>query len=411
MDILLLCGYFEPKYQKEIAEKTKTWVENAANTFQQRLIAGLKEQEIKLTIVSAPFIGPWPTVYTDFIFQGFEGNGSREGITYVSFNNIWGYRNISRTAALKKKVKAFVKGAVGEKKVVIVYSPHTPFLEAAVYAKRLDSSVHIHMVVPDLPQYMNLSRKNHPVYDLFKRIDIDKFYRLNKQVDSYMLLTKYMAAALQVGKRPYIVVEGIADEVGMPKKQHVRGKTIAYAGKLEESFGVKRLLEAFMMLEDPDARLEICGGGELRYFVTDCCSKDKRILYHGLVTAEESRRILQAADVLVNPRQNEGEYTKYSFPSKNIDYLLTGNTVVAYMLEGMPEVYRDFLLIPRGNTVAELSDTLLSAINQDARQDSMRYKHALDYIRTDLSLEVVGAKVYTLIQGNEENNDKIQSAK
>lgn len=60
MDVLLLCGYFEPKYQEEITRKTKTWVENAANTFQQRLIAGLREQEINLKVVSAPFIGPWP---------------------------------------------------------------------------------------------------------------------------------------------------------------------------------------------------------------------------------------------------------------------------------------------------------------------------------------------------------------
>lgn len=26
------------------------------------------------------------------------------------------------------------------------------------------------MVVPDLPQYMNLSKKAHPIYDFFKRL-------------------------------------------------------------------------------------------------------------------------------------------------------------------------------------------------------------------------------------------------
>ena len=100
MDVLLLCGYFEPKYQTEINGKTKTWVENAANTFQQRLIKGFKQQDINLTIVSAPFIGPWPTAYKDIIFKRFEAGKSDEGVTYVGFNNIWGYRNISRTTAL-----------------------------------------------------------------------------------------------------------------------------------------------------------------------------------------------------------------------------------------------------------------------------------------------------------------------
>lgn len=48
--------------------------------------------------------------------------------------------------------------------------------------------------------------------------------------------------------------------------------------------------------------------------------------------------ISKNADVLVNPRQNDDEYTKYSFPSKNIEYLMTGNAVMAYMLDGIPEI-------------------------------------------------------------------------
>ena len=133
MDILLLCGYFEPKYQEEISRKTKTWVENAANTFQQRLIAGLRAQDANLEVVSAPFIGPWPTAYEDMLFKSFEAGESAENVQYIPFNNIWGYRNISRTAALKKRVRDFARKSEAEKKAIIVYCPHTPFLEAAVY--------------------------------------------------------------------------------------------------------------------------------------------------------------------------------------------------------------------------------------------------------------------------------------
>ena len=131
MDILLLCGYFEPKYQEEISRKTKTWVENAANTFQQRLIAGLRAQDVNLEVVSAPFIGPWPTAYEDMLFKSFEAGESAENVQYIPFNNIWGYRNISRTAALKKRVRDFARKSEAEKKAIIVYCPHTPFLEAA----------------------------------------------------------------------------------------------------------------------------------------------------------------------------------------------------------------------------------------------------------------------------------------
>ena len=393
MDVLLLCGYFEPKYQKEISEKTKTWVENAANTFQQRLIAGLKKQDINLQVVSAPFIGSWPTAYKDKAFKGFKAGESTENIQYVPFNNIWGYRNISRTAVLKKSVKEFVRHTEAEKKAIIVYCPHTPFLEAAVYGKQLDPSIHIHMVVPDLPQYMNLSKKAHPVYDFFKKIDVHIMEKLIAHVDSFMLLTEYMAEKLQVGKRPYIVVEGITDkQQAALNKREKYGKKVAYAGKLVEVFGVKRLIEAFESIDDPQASLHICGSGELKPYVEEMQKKDSRIHYHGEVSAEKANEILQQADVLVNPRQNDEEYTKYSFPSKNIEYLMTGNAVVAYMLDGMPEIYRKLFQIPKSDSTRDLAQAICRAMTTEPQ-----IKLTNEYIGNKLYFESVAKQIIDII--------------
>lgn len=398
MDVLLLCGYFEPKYQEEISRKTKTWVENAANTFQQRLIAGLKAQDINLKVVSAPFIGPWPTAYTDKTFKGFETGESAESVQYVHFNNIWGYRNISRTAALKKCVKDFIRNSKSEKKAIIVYCPHTPFLEAAVYGKQLDNSVHIHMVVPDLPQYMNLSKKAHPIYDFFKKIDIQKMEKLIAQVDSFMLLTKYMADKLHVGNRPFIVVEGITDTKNIPPEKKERGKKAAYAGKLVEAFGAKRLVEAFELIDDPEASLHICGGGELKPYVEEMCQKDSRIHYYGVVPAEKANEILQNADVLVNPRQNDDEYTKYSFPSKNIEYLMTGNAVVAYMLDGIPEIYRTFFNVPETNETVALAKAIETALNETPESQNSRRTAVYEYIGKSRNAVYVASKIVCLLE-------------
>ncbi len=398
MDVLLLCGYFEPKYQEEITRKTKTWVENAANTFQQRLIAGLREQEINLKVVSAPFIGPWPRAYTDKTFKGFEVGESAENVQYVHFNNIWGYRNISRTAVLKRCVKDFIKNSKAEKKAIIVYCPHTPFLEAAVYGKELDNSVHIHMVVPDLPQYMNLSKKAHPIYDFFKKIDIQKMEKLIAQVDSFMLLTKYMADKLHVGNRPYIVVEGITNVKNLLPEKKEHGKKVAYAGKLVEAFGAKRLVEAFEMIDDPEASLYICGGGELKPYVEEMCQKDSRIHYYGVVPAEKANEILQDADVLVNPRQNDDEYTKYFFPSKNIEYLMTGNAVVAYMLDGIPEVYRTFFNVPETNETELLAKAIETALNETPESQNSRRTAVYEYIGKSRNAAYVASEIVCLLE-------------
>lgn len=395
MDVLFLCGYFEQECEAEITRKTKTWVENAANTFQKRLITGLSEQKINLSIISAPFIGAWPKAYQDVTFHGFENEKNTSGkIEYVHFNNIWGYRNISRTKAVKKAVRNFMQASNDTQKAIIVYSPHTPLLEGAVYAKSIDPSIHICLVVPDLPQYMNLSKKAHPVYDFFKKFDIKRFMELNTQVDSYMLLTKHMAVPMQVGQRPYIVVEGIADDDCEIPQPHEKGKRVAYAGKLNESFGAKRLVEAFEQISDPDASLEICGGGELKEYIVSMCEKDPRIHYHGVVPAAEAAKLLQESDVLVNPRQNDDEYTKYSFPSKNIEYLMTGNAVVAYMLDGMPEAYREFLNIPCDNSVESLAESLLAAFRVEANNKKEGFRN---YKMRNLSSKQVANRIYEMI--------------
>lgn len=230
--------------------------------------------------------------------------------------------------------------------------------------------------------------------------------KLIAHVDSFTLLTEYMADKMQVGRRPYIVVEGITDSAAIrfdgPKKPI--GKKIAYAGKLVEAFGVKRLIEAFALLSDREATLHICGGGELKPYVEQASKVDRRIHYYGVVTAERANEILCDADVLVNPRQNDGEYTKYSFPSKNIEYKMTGHGVVAYMLDGMPSDYRRMLYVPKDNTVKGLALAIEDAL-QGAELTTKR-REAEDYIRSHLYCASVGEKIVRLMQESDRTNEK-----
>ena len=46
-------------------------------------------------------------------------------------------------------------------------------------------------------------------------------------------------------------------------------------------------------------------------------------------------------NLLVNPRKNIGEYTKYSFPSKILEYMSSGTPVLMYKLDGIPDEYYD----------------------------------------------------------------------
>lgn len=355
MKIMLLCGYFAKENEQEVNENAKVAVEYSANIFQDKLIEGLEEDNYDFEVVSAPFIGAFPNAYKQVFFKGFKEKQNR--CKYVKFNNLWGVRNFSRANALKRSIKDFIEYKDAEK-LIIVYSVHTPLLSAAVYAKQKDPNIKICLIVPDLPQYMNLSTKKSWLYKLGKKFDIKKFNKLNKSVDSYVLLTGAMTEKLDVHNKPYIVAEGIVskkqleemtDKSNLPQKED-GCKYIVYTGKMYEKFGVKDLLDAFESIEDSSLRLLLCGSGDLNKYICELSKKDKRIIYKGQVTPEESLSWVKAADLLVNPRKDEGEYTKYSFPSKNIEYLLSGNPVLAYKLAGMPRYYEKFIVVIKSKT-------------------------------------------------------------
>lgn len=368
MKVLMLCGVFAKENEQEVINNAKAAVEFSANLFQQKLIAGFKSINCDFSVISAPFIGSYPNASRIVNFSGF--SEPQESYTYISFNNIWGIRNFSRAASLKKAVRSFIEHSE-EEKLILVYCPHTPFLEAAVYAKKADPRIRICLYTPDLPQYMNLSAKRSLIYDIAKKFDIAVMTRLMHQVDSFVLLTEQMKNLLPVENKPYRVIEGIIselpDSIPSPNADDSK-KYIVYTGKINKKFGVKHLIDAFSNLEDPDCRLILCGRGDCESYAAKASAKDPRIIPLGQVSPDEAKAWQRRAAVLVNPRANEGEYTKYSFPSKIIEYILTGRPVAAYMLDGMPECYRDFIYEINSNLppVEAIGAALQTALESDA---------------------------------------------
>lgn len=368
MSVLFIGGVFAKENQAEIIENAKGYAEFSANIFQQKLIKGFKENEIDLSVISAPFIGAYPFKYKKMFFNGFREK--QDEYTYVSFNNIFGYRNFSRAASLKRAIKKLVLKENKKYDLIIAYSAHEPFLEAAVYAKKLFPNSKICFVVPDLPQYMNLDANRPKMYDFLKRIDIKRMNRLINDVDSFVILTEPMKDMLQVGSRPYIVVEGIIDSLPKAYSEINQAtsdiKTVVYTGKMNIAFGIKELVDSFMEIEGENYRLVLCGDGDAKEYVLQKAKEDKRIDYRGQVSPDEAKKVVENASVLVNPRPNDSEYTKYSFPSKNIEYLMSGKPVVTYMLDGMPEKYFEFIYTADCNI--SLKDAMINALNSGNKE-------------------------------------------
>lgn len=393
MKILMLCGVFAQEDQQEVIDNAKAGVEFSANQFQLKLIQGFRDGGYDLDVLSAPFVGSYPNASRIRTFKGFRGSQSL--CRYVPFSNLWGYRNYSRASALKKALSDFLEDPEPDKRI-LVYSAHTPFLEAAAYAKKRDPRIKICFYVPDLPDYMNLRADRSWIYDVAKKADIRKMTRLMESVDSFVVLTEQMKDRLPVGKKPCRVVEGIVSRFPEPAPEaDTEEKYIVYTGKLDAAFGVRQLVDAMALLDDPSYRLVLCGQGDSYDYAAS--HPDERIMALGLVSPQEAARWQRKAAVLVNPRANVGAYTQYSFPSKNIEYLLSGRPVAACLLSGMPDCYGEYLyLIEDGQDPASIARTLRIAIEDAPQRKNEKYSAFLRYARQKLAAEKIAGMVADL---------------
>ncbi len=112
-----------------------------------------------------------------------------------------------------------------------------------------------------------------------------------------------------------------------PRRHHPHPqRTVLFIGRLEGRKGVKHLIDAFVRLDDPDARLLIAGDGPDRRKLESYASDwpNLTISFLGYISEEEKIRLLHEADVFSSPALY-GE----SFGIVLLEAMATGTPVVA----------------------------------------------------------------------------------
>lgn len=359
--MIFLGCLFNRDDETRLLKLCKNGLPNAVNTYQWTLIDGLNQNiDAPISIYNVLPVGTFPQQFKKFYLP-------TKKWTYCGSHNVEiGCINLPFIKQFVRfvKIKQLLYRA-GDKEILI-YSTYLPFLKAV---QKLDSSYRVTLIVTDLPEFYDL-RQVSRLHRWFRIKNNCKISAYLKRIDSFVLLTEQMKAPLNVGERPYVVVEGICGtKTSLPLQPILKKKVILYTGTLHYQFGIRRLLEAFSLIDDSSYELWICGAGEAEKEICSCAERDNRIHFFGYVTKAETIRLQQQATLLVNPRSNEGEYTKYSFPSKTMEYMASGVPVVMYKLDGIPNEYDDYLFYVDGCLAQGLKDKIVEvcSLNQKIR--------------------------------------------
>lgn len=345
MNIAFLSGLFPKHLKEEIESNSKGGIQYAADTFQWNFVRGLfANPKTPVTIINAPFLGSFPAFYKKLFIKKtvFSVSGSDSSVS-VGFCNIAIIKNYFIRKALEKELKKWAETISDESGIIIVYSMHSPWMTAAINVKKTFRNLKLCLIVPDLPEY--LSTSTGIIFKLRESLHPD-LYPLIPHFDSFVFMTDQMADHFDVRHKPWVTIEGMVNPGDTndddPEEKDEKKKIIMYSGTLAKRYGIMTLLNAFELITDDNYELWICGDGDTQDLIIEKAKSDPRIKYHGLITREKVLQLQKRATILINPRNEEGEYTKYSFPSKIMEYLLSGTPCIMYPLPGISAEYAPY---------------------------------------------------------------------
>lgn len=413
-EYIVLGGLFPQGTEKEILEKSSATLPFAASAHLYSIIGGLdKSLSSPIKLLNVLPVGSYPKRYKDLNIKEFTFSHT-DGAEDINI----GYCNLTLAKKFfcERQVIKHVKKAAAEStapnKVLIIYSVLPMYLKAAKIFSDMSENNKVCLIVPDIPDYTDVDKEGKILFDILRYFRKKRIFKYQSAVDGFVYLSERMKDYFG-GERPYVVIEGICEADGYrraaedkPKNSESCGdafdegiKSIAYTGSFTKKYGILNLLEAFKKIKADNYRLILCGGGEAEREIIEAAKKDDRIIYRGAVPREEAIRIQTRATVLVNPRTADGEYTKYSFPSKIIEYMLSKRPVLCFRLPAFPSEYDEYLNYFSSDDPSVMASEIFELCESEAEKlDAIGAKGG-EFIEKNKNSVVQSGKILKMING------------
>lgn len=238
------------------------------------------------------------------------------------------------------------------------------------------------------------------IYSMLLRKIFDYFTKKSIQVCDGIIALNSNAVNLYAPKVPYTIVEGGVDsrDVCDLIKKHHRRKNIVYSGALVEYSGIINLIEAMKRVCDNEIVLDIYGNGQLKDYIMQCASKMQNVNYYGMVDNETIKEVQREAFLLVNPRPIDHKISMVTFPSKIMEYMVSGTPVLTTKLNGLSEEYLDKMFIVEDNEPCKLATKINEIVKMSNIELDNKAMKARNFVLEHKTWEKQGEKIYQFLK-------------
>lgn len=174
-------------------------------------------------------------------------------------------------------------------------------------------------------------------------------------------------------------------------------KKIVYTGTLIYYNGIIEMLDAFKRL-GRQYQLHIYGYGPLEKDVQEAAQKYPNIIYHGRFSPNDTQQILSKYDLLLNLRVLDSFIENFTFPSKLIDYMLSGKSILSSNFKTLPTAYHDFIYMINSVSVDEIIDGIKRVFQDSPDTRFEKSRKALEYLKNYQTYDIIAKKITLFIE-------------
>jgi len=150
--------------------------------------------------------------------------------------------------------------------------------------------------------------------------------------------------------------------------------------------------------------LHLYGDGEYEETLKKICNSNQSIRFFGI---KENTYIIEQeikASVLVNPRPSFDEFTKYSFPSKIMEYMASGTPLLTTKLAGIPVEYFDYLYLLLDESIEGFKKEIVNLYNKTNQELNLTGLKAKEYVLKEKNNIIQAKNIISIF--NKYNIDK-----
>lgn len=315
MKILFLTSSTSNKVFNSLCENANFKPNPSNQIFYNKLIKALNYYNEVSVISHRPFTNG---MYHASTLSEFDDKEDNINYYYTRIKGDYFYKIFLEQKNIYKRAVTAIDNFKDDNIVIIVDPLRRSLLKAALKLKKRYHFPIIGMLT-DNPYNLTKSTKKYSSFVIKNTANLDGF----------LSITNGLVEAYKVKNKPHYIFEGLVEEINEYKKEPL-GDYFAFAGSVNERYGIKNLIDAFEFV-DQKYNLVILGNGTLEKYINNKIKTNPRILFLSQISKEKVYAIEQHAIANINPRPHNTILDYESIPSKMFEYLASGVPTISTM--------------------------------------------------------------------------------